>query len=131
MELLYGSLILLIGVSLTSSIGLGITCIASLLPLWAGILLQAFFLKLTISLRGLDQAAKKVQDALQNENLPEARRLLSWHLVSRDTSTLSQSQVSAAAIESVAENTSDELIDFSNYANTEFMDEISAGLGSG
>lgn len=110
LELLYGSLILLIGVSLSSSIGLGITYIASLLPLWAGILLQALFLKLTISLRGLDRAAKEVQDALQNENLPEARRLLSWHLVSRDTSTLSQSQVSAAAIESVAENTSDGII---------------------
>jgi adenosylcobinamide-phosphate synthase len=109
-EFLYGILILLIGISLTVAVGLGIQFIVSLLPIWAGILLQALFLKLTISLRGLDRAAKEVQSALQNENLPEARRLLSWHLVSRDTSKLSESQVCAAAIESVAENTSDGII---------------------
>jgi adenosylcobinamide-phosphate synthase len=110
LEFLYGILILLIGISLATSIGLGITYITSLLPLWAGILFQALFLKLTISLRGLDRAAQEVQVALQNENLPEARRSLSWHLVSRDTSTLSEAHVSAAAIESVAENTSDGII---------------------
>jgi adenosylcobinamide-phosphate synthase len=109
-EFLYGIFILFIGISLTISIGLGITYIASLLPLWAGILLQALCLKLTISLRGLDRAAKEVQAALQSNNLPEARRLLSWHLVSRDTSQLNESKVAAAAIESVAENASDGII---------------------
>jgi len=109
-EFLYGILILLIGISLTTGIGFGIKYIASFIPLWAGILLQAVFLKLTISLRGLDRAARGVQTALQNNNLLEARRLLSWHLVSRDTSLLNESQVSAAAIESVAENASDGII---------------------
>jgi adenosylcobinamide-phosphate synthase len=110
LEFLYGIFILVIGISLTVAVGLGIQFIASLLPIWAGILLQALFLKLTISLRGLDRAAKEVQTALQNNDLPEARRLLSWHLVSRDTSLLSESQVSAAAIESVAENASDGIV---------------------
>jgi adenosylcobinamide-phosphate synthase len=109
-ELLYGILIILVGVSLTTGIGFGIQYIASSLPLWTGTLLQALFLKLTISLRGLDRAAREVQTALQNNNLLEARRLLSWHLVSRDTSLLDESQVSAAAIESVAENASDGII---------------------
>ena len=109
-EFLYGILIILIGISLTTGLGLWVQFMASLLPIWAGILLQALFLKLTISLRGLDRAAKEVQTALQNNDLPEARRLLSWHLVSRDTSQLSESQVSAAAIESVAENASDGII---------------------
>jgi adenosylcobinamide-phosphate synthase len=109
-ESLYGILILLVGISLTTSMGLGIQYIASFLPLWAGILLQALFLKLTISLRGLDRAAREVQTALQNNHLPEARRLLSWHLVGRDTVKLNESQVSAAAIESVAENSSDGII---------------------
>jgi adenosylcobinamide-phosphate synthase len=72
--------------------------------------LTAAFLKLTISLRGLDRAAKEVQSALQKNDLPEARRLLSWHLVSRDTSQLNESQVAAAAIESVAENSSDGIV---------------------
>lgn len=109
-ESLYGILILLVGISLTTGMGLGIQYTASLLPLWAGILLQALFLKLTISLRGLDRAAREVQTALQNNHLTEARRLLSWHLVGRDTVKLNESQVSAAAIESVAENASDGVI---------------------
>lgn len=110
LEFLYGVLILLIGISLTAGVGFAISYSASFLPLWAGILLQALFLKLTISLRGLDNAAKEVQTALQNNNLTEARRLLSWHLVSRDTSQLTESQVCAGAIESVAENASDGII---------------------
>lgn len=109
-EFLYGILILLVGIALTTSIGLGIQYIASFLPFWAGMVLQALFLKLTISLRGLDRAAREVQTALQGNNLLEARRLLSWHLVSRDTSQLNESQVSAAAIESVAENASDGIV---------------------
>jgi adenosylcobinamide-phosphate synthase len=51
-----------------------------------------------------------VQHALEGQKLTEARRLLSWHLVSRDTSQLNESQISAAAIESIAENTSDGMI---------------------
>jgi adenosylcobinamide-phosphate synthase len=106
-EFFYGGFILLIGVLISAGAGFGIPYIASFLPLWAGILLQAIFLKLTLSLRGLDRAAKEVQLALQNNDLLEACRLLSWHLVSRDTSSLIESQVSAATIESVAENASD------------------------
>jgi adenosylcobinamide-phosphate synthase len=109
-ESLFGILILLIGIFLTISIGFGIQYLSFQLPLWAGILLQGIFLKLTLSLRGLDRAAKDVQSALKNNDLMEARRLLSWHLVSRDTSQLNESQVSAAAIESVAENISDGII---------------------
>src|SRR6185369_4640061 len=109
-EFLYGIFILLVGMILTISAGLGIHHLASCLPPWAGILLQAFFLKLTISLRGLNRAAREVQSALDSEDLPEARRLLSWHLVSRDTSQLNEAQISAAAIESVAENASDGII---------------------
>lgn len=110
LEFLYGILILLIGILLTAGAGFLIAHIASFLPLWAGALTQAFFLKQTISLRGLDNAAKQVQTALQKNDLIEARRLLSWHLVSRDTSQLTESQVCAGAIESVAENASDGVI---------------------
>ncbi len=109
-EFLYGIFILLVGISLSAGAGFGILYLASFLPLWAGILLQGFFLKLTLSLRGLNRAARQVQIALELQDLPEARRLLSWHLVSRDTSQLEEAQISAAAIESVAENASDGII---------------------
>ncbi|MFZ5821981.1 MAG: cobalamin biosynthesis protein [Chloroflexota bacterium] len=126
-ELAYGVFILLTGVTLSILAGLAISCIipfaltyelritnyALRIPnlqsslTW---LLTALFLKLTLSLRGLDRAAREVQSALEANNLPKARRLLSWHLVSRDTSQLDETKVSAAAIESVAENSSDGIV---------------------
>lgn len=109
-EFVFGIFILLAGLTLTTSAGLAISFAANLLPVWVGVLLTALALKLTISLRGLDRAAREVQSALEANNLPEARRLLSWHLVSRDTSQLDESKVSAAAIESVAENASDGIV---------------------
>jgi adenosylcobinamide-phosphate synthase len=51
-----------------------------------------------------------VQQALIQHHLPQARHLLGWHLVSRDTAALSASEVAAATIESVAENASDSLV---------------------
>lgn len=109
-EFLFGTFILLAGLALTTGAGWALSSLASHLPHWAGILLNALALKLTISLRGLDRAAREVQSALEAGNLSEARRLLSWHLVSRDTSQLTESQVAAAAIESAAENASDGIV---------------------
>jgi adenosylcobinamide-phosphate synthase len=113
-EFMFGIFILLSGTTLSIFAGIAITqCAKFLIPNYQSpitYLLTALFLKLTLSLRGLDRAAREVQTALEAENLPEARRLLSWHLVSRDTSQLDESKVSAAAIESVAENASDGII---------------------
>jgi adenosylcobinamide-phosphate synthase len=109
-EFMFGIFVLLVGLTLTTSVGLVISFLANLLPIWAGVLLTAIALKLTVSLRGLDHAAREIQSALETKNLAEARRLLSWHLVSRDTSQLDATKVSAAAIESVAENASDGII---------------------
>jgi adenosylcobinamide-phosphate synthase len=119
-ELVYGVFILLSGITLSVLAGIAITQFPNFLithlpiPNSSFLILHsafsALFLKLTLSLRGLDHAAREVQSALEADNLPEARRLLSWHLVSRDTSQLDESKVSAAAIESVAENASDGII---------------------
>lgn len=80
------------------------------LPLPAAIAGEAVLFKLTFSLRGLLSAGREVSAALAARDLPEARRLVSWHLVSRDSSTLSDSQVAAATIESLAENASDSVV---------------------
>jgi len=72
--------------------------------------IQAWILKNTIALQGLNNAAYEVESALDANDLAEARHQLSWHLVSRDTAELNESQVSAATIESIAENTSDGII---------------------
>lgn len=72
--------------------------------------LEVVLLKSTFSLRGLVRAAEDVEHALEVDDLEQARHWLGWHLVSRDTSQLNESQVSAATIESLAENLSDGVI---------------------
>jgi adenosylcobinamide-phosphate synthase len=90
--------------------GLILQQLLSLLPWPLRGLGEACILKMTFSLRGLAHASSEVRQALEAQDLDEARRLLSWHLVSRDTSQLSASQVAAAAVESVAENASDGVV---------------------
>lgn len=72
--------------------------------------LQAVILKSTFTYTGLDRAAGEVQKSLEKKDIGQARKNLGHHLVSRDTNSLTESQISAAAIESVAENVSDSLI---------------------
>jgi len=72
--------------------------------------LRALALKPALSLRPLIEAAAEVQDHLQSHRLNEARRALGLHLVSRATDNLFPSEVSGAAIESVAENLSDSVV---------------------
>lgn len=71
---------------------------------------QGAVLKTLMSRRALFGAVNEVGAALEAGDLEEARRLLSWHLVSRDTRELSASEVAAAAIESLSENLSDSVV---------------------
>ena len=82
--------------------------IAALLP--RNVLLQGGGASLLLSYRALDDAVGTVQAALAGGDIASARRLLSWHLVSRPTADLSASDVAAAAIESLAENLSDSVV---------------------
>lgn len=66
--------------------------------------------KPALSLRALVAAGAQVERALRRGHLHEARRLLAWHLVSRDTRQLTASEVAGAAIESLAENLSDAFV---------------------
>lgn len=75
-----------------------------------GWLLAGVLLKMTFSIRGLNQAAYEVELALRDGDINEARHLAAWHLVSRDTTQLDDAQIAAAAVESVAENTADGVI---------------------
>ncbi len=76
-------------------------------PPWAQGLWLGLWLKPTLAFRRLLEAGQAVQQALARPDLPEARRLVALHLVSRDTGQLSPSQVASATIESLAENLTD------------------------
>ena len=106
-KFVYGGLITFGGGAFVWTVGSAIRQLYRRLPEPFAWVIEAALLKTTISLHGLYNAAGEVEAALCNDDLSEARRLLSWHLVSRDTSALDEAQIAAATIESVAENTSD------------------------
>ncbi len=77
------------------------------LPSPVALLAKAILLKTLFSLTKLTGAAGEVHASLKRHDLAQARFALAYHLVSRDTSDLNESQIAAATIESVAENFSD------------------------
>lgn len=63
--------------------------------------------KVSFSLKYLFKSAREIRDELNEGNLIEARKLTSYHLVSRNTDLLSSEQISSCVIESVSENITD------------------------
>ena len=100
---LSGSLLVAVGVAASIAAGLLIEQMAP--PLLHGAVLSTM-----IGVRSLATAAIAVRDPLAAGDLQTAREQLAYHLVSRDTTELDTSDVSAAAIESVAENSSDSVV---------------------
>lgn len=75
----------------------------------AYVIVGAGVLRTTFTVTGLSSAAHRTRRELANGRLDAARESLR-SLVSRDASSLGSSQVAAAAIESVAENTTDSVV---------------------
>lgn len=80
------------------------------LPFWAQGIITGILLKPIFAFNGLLKAGKEVQQVLMAGDLSIGRRLVAWHLVSRDTSLLSSQQVASATIESLAENLTDSFL---------------------
>lgn len=78
-------------------------------PAWR-LLLSALLLKPLFSVAALLEAGSAVQRALSAGDLEGARQQLGWHLVSRDTAELSESEVAGAAVASLAENLTDSAV---------------------
>lgn len=110
LRFLFGALIALDGMALWAAIGWLLSRVAQRLPPPLGVLVEVVVLKMALSLSGLEKAGRAVETPLAVGNLLAAREQLSWHLVSRDTGALSEAQVAAATVESLAENASDSVI---------------------
>lgn len=76
---------------------------------WAGAVLVGLLAWPLVALRSLYEHVAAVADPLQRNDLGAARRAVSM-IVGRDTGTLDQAGVARAAIESLAENTSDGIV---------------------
>ncbi|MGQ9710199.1 MAG: adenosylcobinamide-phosphate synthase CbiB [Anaerolineae bacterium] len=103
-QFLFGAAVVLIGLSL---FGLPWWFLERAIPLrWLwGIPL----LKVTFAVRALLSAGQEVQAALERGDVDEARRVVRWHLVGRETSQLPAPLVVSATVESLAENITDAL----------------------
>jgi adenosylcobinamide-phosphate synthase len=83
--------------------------ILGVVPRNPGWMIGPVLLSTTLSMRGLGEAAGDVEHELREERLEMARTRLG-HFVGRDTDDLSESEVCRAAVESVAENTTDGVV---------------------
>jgi adenosylcobinamide-phosphate synthase len=106
----------LIGAALTFAAASGLSTLIATITLasfppvigaLASTTLTALALKPLFAWRMLRNAVIAVATA---DDLPAMRKLLSWHLVSRDTSELTEAEVCGATIESLTENLSDSLV---------------------
>lgn len=109
-QLRYGGLIAFGGAGFAAVVGWFLGRLVRFLPRPLNWLGEAGALKLMLSVGGLTRAAAEIRSAIEVGDLPAARRLTSWHLVSRNTSVLTESQVVAATIQSLTENTSDSIL---------------------
>ena len=106
---LYGCVIVILVVAFWSGSAYLVADLLRAAGALAYVLGGALILRTTFTVRGLSSAANGVRADLKQDRLDEAREGLK-HLVSRDASTLSAPLVAAAAIESVAENTTDSYV---------------------
>lgn len=83
-----------------------VRAVVRLAPRKARLVVEAALLSTTISMRGLARAAAHVACEMESGDLDAARSRLG-EFVGRDTANLSATDVARAAVESVAENTSD------------------------
>ncbi|MCI0478398.1 MAG: cobalamin biosynthesis protein [Anaerolineales bacterium] len=108
-ELLYGAGMTASGIALAALPALILERLSRARKNWFVVLFVALALKITFAWRGLIRAGKDVQCDLETRATDNARADLRA-LVSRDTRELDASQLSAAAIESLAENASDAFV---------------------
>ena len=72
----------------------------------AYIVVGAVLFKATFAIRGMGQYTKPIATALKKNDLAEARRWLPY-IVRRDPNSLNEKQITSAAVESIAESTTD------------------------
>ncbi|MDE2823827.1 MAG: adenosylcobinamide-phosphate synthase CbiB, partial [Chloroflexota bacterium] len=107
--LFFGCAVVIVIVGISGGIAwLAMTALGAVGPV-AYVIGGVVMLRISFTVRGLVSAAGRTRRALEGGHLDEAKESLQ-SLVSRDAEDLSASLVAAAAIESVAENTTDSFI---------------------
>ena len=105
-ELLGGAALAAVMLGGTAAISLFCLWLAGALSPWLRAGLEVFWGWQCLAMRGLAAEGARVESALREGTLPEARRAVA-RIVGRDTEVLDRAGVARAAVESVAENFSD------------------------
>jgi adenosylcobinamide-phosphate synthase len=126
---IHGSFLVLIVAGVSAGGALVAHALLAALPGIAAPLAQAWLLKCSLSLRGLFGAVEVVRGHLVAGDLEGARRVVAWHLVSRETADLDRGAVASAAVESLAENLTDGFVaPVCFYVLGALMGGVGAGL---
>lgn len=104
-----GALLVLLVFSVSTAVPWALLFFAYRCTWQAGLALETFMCYQILATKSLRTESDKVYRALKSEGLLEARRAVSM-IVGRDTANLSEEGVTKAAVETVAENTSDGVI---------------------
>ncbi|MDO4614461.1 MAG: adenosylcobinamide-phosphate synthase CbiB [Lachnospiraceae bacterium] len=108
-ERLAGALLVILVVTISSAFTAGLLYAAKRVHPGIYYLLSVTLSAQMLAMRSLVDAAEKVRKALAAGNIPEARHAVSM-IVGRDTDRLGNEGIAKAAVETVAENTSDGVI---------------------
>lgn len=105
-ELVAGVLLVILVVGISAGIPAALLVLVFRWNRYAGILLEAIMCYQLLATKSLKVESMKVHNALQTGDLEGGRQAVSM-IVGRDTKSLSQEGIVKAAVETVAENTSD------------------------
>ncbi len=108
-EMMAGILLGFAVIFITYTATLGIIIFTSLINIYLGIVVNICLFSTTIAIKGLSREGITIYKYLQEGNLYQARRQVG-RIVGRDTERMDTVQVMRAAVESLAENTSDGII---------------------
>lgn len=105
-ERIAGGVLVLVITAASAGIPWGILALAYRWQTWAGVALETWMCYQLLAARSLRDESRKVYDALKEGDLEKSRYAVSM-IVGRDTGNLTKEGVTKAAVETVAENTSD------------------------
>ena len=108
-ELAAGMFFAVFVVAVSTAVPALLLALASRLSSWLAFALEVFWSFQILAAKSLKSESMKVYAALKEGDLPKARKAVSM-IVGRDTQNLSEEGVAKAAVETVAENSSDGVI---------------------
>ena len=108
-ELAAGTFFAVFVVAVSTAVPALLLALASRLSLWLVFALEVFWSFQILAAKSLKSESMKVYAALKEGDLPKARKAVSM-IVGRDTQKLTEEGVAKAAVETVAENSSDGVI---------------------